>query len=69
MKVPVSDRDVRRRFGIDHYYEIDLFVPLGDKTLRFGKDAKGEENPVYANTFPATLIVRRAAAGPGGRRQ
>lgn len=58
MKVPVEDADIRRRFGIDHYYEIDLFLPLGDTALRFGKDAKGEENPVYTTTFPVTLIVR-----------
>ena len=63
MKVPVSDRDVQRRFGIDHYYEIDLFVPLGDKALRFGKDRSGEKNPVYANAFPATLVVRRLPPG------
>ncbi len=63
MKVPVSDRDVQRRFGIDHYYEIDLFLPLGEKSLRFGKDAAGEKNPVYANAFPATLVVRRLPPG------
>lgn len=62
MKVPVGDRDVRQRFGLDHYYEIDLFLPLGDKTLRFGKDASGEKNPVYANSFPATLLVRELPA-------
>jgi hypothetical protein len=58
-KVQVGDADVRKRFGIEHYYEIDLSLPLGDKTLRFGKDSKGEENPVYANTFPVTLNVLR----------
>jgi hypothetical protein len=58
-KVQVSDQDVQRRFGIDHYYEIDMSLPLGDKTLRFGKDPKGEENPVYANSFPVTLNVLR----------
>ncbi len=63
MKVPVSDQDVRRRFGIDHYYEIDLFLPLGDKTLRFGKQVAGEEQPLYANAFPATLIVRSLPPG------
>ncbi len=57
MKVPVSDADIRSRFGIDHYYEIDLFVPLGDASLRFGSDPAGENNPVYRNKFPATLIV------------
>src|SRR5262245_49523026 len=58
MKIPVGDADIQTRFGIDHYYEIDLFVPLGDAALRFGKDASGEKNPVYRNAFPATLIVR-----------
>jgi hypothetical protein len=63
MKVPVSDADIRSRFGIDHYYEIDLFVPLGDASLRFGNDRTGETNPVYHNKFPATLIVRDLAPG------
>ena len=58
MKVPVEDKDIQRRFGITHYYEIDLFLPLGDTRLRFGKDPQGKENPVYGNTFPVTLIVR-----------
>jgi len=58
MKVPVEDADIQRRFGIKHYYEIDLFLPLGETSLRFGKDPKGEKNPVYGNTFPVTLVVR-----------
>jgi hypothetical protein len=62
-KIPVSDRDVQRRFGIDHYYEIDLFLSLGDKTLRFGKAAKDKEQPVYENVFPATLNVLRLPPG------
>ncbi len=62
-KVQVSDADIRKRFGIEHYYEIDLSLPLGDKTLRFGKDSKGEQNPVYANTFPVTLNVLRLPPG------
>ena len=63
MKVPVSDRDVQKRFGIDHYYEIDFSLPLGDKMLRFGKAAKDQEQPVYENAFPATLNVLRLPPG------
>jgi hypothetical protein len=63
LKVPVEDKDIQRRFGIDHYYEVDLFVPLGDTSLRFGKDPKGEKNPVYSRTFPLTLIVRKLPPG------
>jgi hypothetical protein len=57
-KIAVNDADIRSRFGIDHYYEIDLFLPLNNASIRFGKDASGEKNPVFRNTFPATLIVR-----------
>ena len=59
MKVSVSDPDVKSRFGFDHYYEIDLFVSLGDARLRLGNDSSGDKNPVYHNAFPATLVVRR----------
>jgi hypothetical protein len=62
MRIPVSDRDIRSRFGINHYYEIDLFLPLGDTALRFGNDPDGN-NPVYRNAFPATLIVRELPPG------
>ena len=85
MKVPVEDVDIRRRFGIDHYYEIDVRVPLGDTSVKLGKgpsgagsdrkakdknakdknaqDSPDEEGAVYANTFPATLLVRRLPPG------
>ncbi len=63
MKVPVSDRDVRSRFGIDHYYEIDLFVSLGNKSLKFGKGKPDREPAVYHHDFPATLIVRELPPG------
>jgi hypothetical protein len=62
MKIPVGDRDITSRFAIDHYYEIDLFLPLGDTALRFGNDPEGN-NPVYRNAFPATLIVRELPPG------
>jgi hypothetical protein len=60
MRVPVRDADIQRRFGIDHYYEIDLSLPLGETSVRFGK---GENVPVYNNTFPATLNVLRLPDG------
>jgi hypothetical protein len=33
-KIVVEDPDIRARFGITHYYEIDLGVNLGKKTIR-----------------------------------
>ena len=63
VKVLVDDKDIRKRFGIDHYYEIDLFMPLGNSRVVLGKDRTGEKNPVYEDDFPATLIVRRLPTG------
>jgi hypothetical protein len=63
MRVPVSDADVRTRFGIDHYYEIDLFLPLNGPSLRLGKPGEKADGPVFENEFPATLIVRELPAG------
>jgi hypothetical protein len=63
MRVPVRDVDIQRRFGIDHYYIIELFLPLGEKRLQMGKDPTGEKNPIYVNSFPATLNVRQLPPG------
>jgi hypothetical protein len=62
-KVQVGDADVLARFGFDHYYEIDLFLPLAGPALRLGNDPKGEKNAVFHHAFPATLIVRRLPPG------
>ena len=31
-KVRIGEPELQKRFGIDHYYQIDAFVPLGDQT-------------------------------------
>lgn len=61
-KVTVSAADIHRRFGIKDYYEIDFSLPL-DKPMKVAKDAKSKDSLLYANNFPATLIVRRLPEG------
>jgi hypothetical protein len=64
VKVAVTDPAVRHRFQIDHYFQIDLFVPLGPETsIRLGPDPTGEKNPVFHNNFPTTLLARQLPAG------
>lgn len=62
MKVPVQDADIRSRFGIDHYYEIDMFVSL-EQRVRISTAEKGQPAAIYEHDFPATLIVRRLPTG------
>ncbi len=56
-RVVVDDPDIRQRFGIDHYFQLDVSLPLGDRTIRLGKSS--EEGPVFTNSFPATFCVLR----------
>lgn len=64
MKVAVTDPVVRSRYPLDHYYQIDLFVPLGPETsIRLGPDPTGEKNPVFHNNFPTTLLACRLPPG------
>jgi hypothetical protein len=60
-RIDVADADVQARLGIDHYYEIDLFLPLGEANIRLGQ-GKGDA-PVFRNSFPATLVVRELPPG------
>jgi hypothetical protein len=62
-RIEVPDADVRARFGIDHYYEIDLFIPLGKARIRLGEGQSDDQQPEFRNTFPATLIVRQLPPG------
>lgn len=56
-RVAVGDADVRARFGVDHYFEIDLFLPLQGPSLRLSKPGQPTEGPRFENEFPATLLV------------
>ncbi len=58
-KVLVDDPDVRERFGIDHYYQLDALLPLGNRVIEF-RDLDGKlSGPVYDTSFPLTFCVAR----------
>lgn len=37
IRIEVPDRDIRDRFGMDHYYEMEIFLPL-ERRVRFQDD-------------------------------
>jgi hypothetical protein len=62
-RIDVDDGDIRQRFQIDHYYEVDLTVPL-TRTISLRADPKKKEGAlVYENSFPATICVRELPPG------
>jgi hypothetical protein len=58
--VVVHDPDIRQRFGIDHYYELDVFVPL-PTTLNL-VDLQTDQSVSYSS-YPMTFCVPRLPAG------
>ena len=60
IRIPVNDPDVRTRFGIDHYYEVDVFV-LMNPTLILVDEQTGEKTSYHK--FPMTFCVRELPPG------
>lgn len=64
VRIYIDRKAVRERLGLDYYYELDMFIPLGDSRIviksRTPDDALAEtEDVVYKNRFPATVCVPR----------
>lgn len=58
-KVVVEEPDIRRRFGISSYYQLDVMVPVGNQTIEI-RGAHGEAaGPVYRSVFPFTFCALR----------
>ena len=62
-RIVVAEDDIRERFGIDHYYQIDVFVPLGDEEVRLGTGDLDEAVPVFRNSYPVTCCVLELPPG------
>lgn len=58
IKIQVSDADIIKRFGIDHYYEMEFFVQ-SDRKIRFSDDGRDRE----FWRFPVALCTREMPAG------
>jgi hypothetical protein len=61
-KILVDDPDVRERFGIDHYYEIDMFVQLPGQGARI-VDPRDETKTLDYQQYPVTVCVRELPEG------
>jgi len=53
-KVVVNDADVRDRFKLTQYYQLDVFISLGKRSIRLGSK---KDDPVIRTQFPMTFCV------------
>jgi len=63
VKIPVEDPDIQRRFGFDHYYEINMFV---DTSVVIRDKQKDKEAKAF-NYYPIVYCLRQLPEGmPAG---
>ncbi len=62
-KIMIDDPDIHQRLGIDHYYQIDLQIPLGDQQVRLVSRPGETEGPVFQNFYPAHCNVLQLPEG------
>jgi hypothetical protein len=59
LRIRVDDADIQARFGIDHYYEVEMFTPL-EQELEL-TDRRDGQTRAYRN-FPVTICVAELPA-------
>ena len=58
-RIDVENPETRKRFGLDHYYEVYVYVPLGNMEIRLAGDKNDKQSLVIGNAFPVTCNVTR----------
>lgn len=62
-RIMIDDPDIHQRLGIDHYYQIDLQIPLGDQEVRLVSRPGETDGPVFQNFYPAHCNVLQLPEG------
>ncbi len=57
-RIVVDDPVVQERYGVSHYYELDVLIPLGNVTIQL-KDSDPQKRLIYENNYPATVCSLR----------
>lgn len=60
IRIRVDDPDVQARFGINHYYELDLLVPLETPLQLVDRDDRSSST---YGSYPVTVCVRHLPKG------
>ena len=56
-RIELLDTDVRTRFGLDHYFQLFVFVPLKQGGIKLQQNPKDPEPRIFTDAFPVTICV------------
>lgn len=62
-RVEVSDGDIQARYGLDHYYELYVLVPLITERIGLQRDADDKNPRIFNQHFPVTVCVPELPSG------
>jgi len=62
VRIEITEADIQKRFGLTHYFEIDLLIPLGDQIIKLATGPDDDKAPEYRKHFPATICVQKLPA-------
>ena len=61
-KVEISNEKMKFRLGINHYWQLDAFVHLGDDAIELKTNADDQEGLVYKHRYPVQICVTKLPA-------
>ncbi len=61
-RIEIPDEDVQVRYGIRHYYQMDLFMPLGDQTIQIKLNPDDQQGLTFTGQFPLVACVQQLPA-------
>ncbi len=68
-KIELGDNNLARHLDLDHYYQLDMHVPIGNRRLNVAS-GRSDENLSFDNEYPLTLLAKSLPGGLNvGRRQ
>jgi len=56
-RVVVDEPDIRQRYGLEAYYQLDVMVPVGDQPIEVRGQPGEQSGPVYREAFPVTCCA------------
>ena len=56
-KVEISNKKMKHRLGIDHYWQLDAFVYLGDEAIELKTKEDDKEGLIYKYRYPVQICL------------